>query len=230
MSNIFLSFVGALSLLFLPIDYLCCNRKECFESIFHNTLTHFTHKPRRDCIHNNRHVPLSHQYLSTIDPFYVDHVQLCENLKTARQILGNEVSTAMLVSLTESILSEKGPLPVGEVGKMLQEATANPHLSQMLKDKHNGLKKFLEKFSELFIMSNDHPFNPHVYLRSNFTIQEQRLLEAGSTEILAAFKKAKVSPKIQSFHSHSVSIDTSSFPLEKPPERQRSFKLSHERI
>lgn len=165
--------------------------KECFESIFHNTLTHFTHKPRRDCIHNNRHVPLSQQYLSSIDPFHVDHFQLCENLKMARQILGNEVSTTVLVSLTESILSEKGPLPVGEVGKMLQEATANPHLSQTLKDKHNGLKKFLEKFSELFIMSNDHPFNPHVYLRSNFTIQEQRLLEAGNTEILAAFKKAK---------------------------------------
>jgi hypothetical protein len=99
----------------------------------------------------------------------------------------------MLVSLTESVLSEKGPLPVGEVGKMLQEATANPHLSQMLKDKHNGLKKFLEKFPELFIMSNDHPFNPHVYLRSNFTIQEQRQLEAGSTEFLVAYKKAKVS-------------------------------------
>ena len=39
----------------------------------------------------------------------------------------------------------QGSLPVGEIGKLLQEATANASLSQTLKDQFGGLKKFLEK-------------------------------------------------------------------------------------
>lgn len=42
-------------------------------------------------------------------------------------------------------LYEQGSLPVGEIGKLLQEATANASLSQTLKDQFGGLKKFLEK-------------------------------------------------------------------------------------
>lgn len=34
---------------------------------------------------------------------------------------------------------------MGEIGKLLQEATANASLSQTLKDQFGGLKKFLEK-------------------------------------------------------------------------------------
>jgi hypothetical protein len=86
------------------------------------------------------------------------------------------------------ILAEKGPLPVGEVGKMLQEATSMSALSAQLKEKFGGLKKFLEGNPDDFILryalghrflrypfkrlndilivfSNDHPFNPHVYLK-----------------------------------------------------------------
>ena len=36
---------------------------------------------------------------------------------------------------------ERGPVPVGEVGKLLQEMTANLTLSQTLKDKFGGLKR-----------------------------------------------------------------------------------------
>lgn len=44
-----------------------------------------------------------------------------------------------------SSLVRQGSLPVGEIGKLLQEATANSSLSQTLKDQFGGLKKFLEK-------------------------------------------------------------------------------------
>lgn len=102
-----------------------------------------------------------------------------------------EIEPNRLVSIADAILLEKGPLPVGEVGKMLQEATGNLQLSQMLKEKHNGLKKFLEKYSDKFIMSNDHPFNPHVYLRRMFSPDEQRLIENGCKVFLDEFKKSK---------------------------------------
>ena len=97
-----------------------------------------------------------------------------------------------LVAIADSILLEKGPLPVGEVGKMLQEATGHLQLSQVLKEKHNGLKKFLEKYNDKFIMSTDHPFNPHVYLRRCFSQEEQRLIENGCKAFLDEFKKTKV--------------------------------------
>ena len=35
-----------------------------------------------------------------------------------------------------------------------------------------GLKKFLERYPEDFVMSNDHPFNPHVYLRNPIAVEE----------------------------------------------------------
>lgn len=38
---------------------------------------------------------------------------------------------------------------MGEIGKLLQEATANASLSQTLKDQFGGLKKFLEKVTDL---------------------------------------------------------------------------------
>jgi hypothetical protein len=104
-----------------------------------------------------------------------------------------EIDPNTLVNIAESILLEKGPLPVGEVGKMLQERTKNLQLSQMLKEKHNGLKKFLEKYADRFIMSSDHPFNPHVYLRRCFSPDKQRDIENGSKAFLEEFKKNKVS-------------------------------------
>ena len=55
---------------------------------------------------------------------------------------------------------------VGEIGKLLQEITANSSLSTILKDKFGGLKKFLEWFADDFMVSSDHPFNPHVYLKA----------------------------------------------------------------
>ena len=56
----------------------------------------------------------------------------------------SEVTESALRTLSMEILNDKGPLPVGEIGKLLQEITANSNLSTILKDRFGGLKRFLE--------------------------------------------------------------------------------------
>ena len=111
----------------------------------------------------------------------------------------DHVDPSQLITLAEKCLNEKGPLPVGEVGKLLQEATGNPNLSQALKEKYGGLKKFLETYSDIFIMSCDHPFNPHLYLRRLYAPEAQQVIERGSTLFLET--KQKVGRSTTSAHS-----------------------------
>jgi hypothetical protein len=127
-----------------------------------------------------------------LDPASLQNMRLDGSVQsnTPGDMHSDSANPSQLVTLAESVLNEKGPLPVGEVGKMLQEATGNPNLSQILKERYNGLKKFLEKYSDKFIMSCDHPFNPHVYLRRCYSPDDQRLIESGSTVFLD--KKVKV--------------------------------------
>jgi hypothetical protein len=93
-------------------------------------------------------------------------IQVWDSIKYCSFLLEAEVSDSALFSLSKEILNDKGPLPVGEIGKLLQEFTANAGLSQTLKDQFGGLKRFLEKFPDDFVISTDHPFNPHVYLKA----------------------------------------------------------------
>ena len=84
-------------------------------------------------------------------------------------LLESEVTAPALLALAREILKEKGPLPVGEIGKSLQESTSNPQIPSILKEKFGGLKKFLEVNKESFLISNDHPYNPKVYLIDTLT-------------------------------------------------------------
>ena len=124
-----------------------------------------------------------------------DLEQLKENLRFCSFLLEREITESALKTLSEVVLQERGPMPVGEIGKMLQEATANPALSSTLKESFGGLKKFLEKFPAVFLISQDHPFNPHVYLRSGFSEDEQALIAVGSTEFLGTKSKKKTRRK-----------------------------------
>ena len=67
-------------------------------------------------------------------------------------VLEGQVTENALLILTKEILVERGTLPVGEIGKMLQELTSMTSLSSKLKEKFGGLKKFLEKFSDQFVI------------------------------------------------------------------------------
>jgi len=105
---------------------------------------------------------------------------LWENLDFCAFLLEREITHSALKTLSTIVLTEKGAMPVGEIGKMLQEATTNPTLSNVLKEQFGGLKKFLERYPEVFLISVDHPFNPYVYLRSQVSETEAREILNGT--------------------------------------------------
>eukprot|EP01084_Bolivina_argentea_P034061 63004_1 len=96
---------------------------------------------------------------------YADLDELHRRIDYCLLLLQEEVTEGGIQSLVYHILQEKGAIPVGEVGKLLQDITSLPHLSRILKEKYGGLKRFLENHSDIFDMSKDHPFNPCVYIR-----------------------------------------------------------------
>ena len=105
--------------------------------------------------------------------------KLHSNIMYCNMMLESVVSEPALLSLSTEILAVKGPLPVGEIGKLLAETTSIGNLSQKLKEKFGGLKKFLEKFTNVFVISNDHPFNPNVLLRNSLSPEHLDLIDRG---------------------------------------------------
>jgi hypothetical protein len=117
--------------------------------------------------------------------------RLWDDILYSSLVLEGKITETALLILTKEILLERGTLPVGEIGKMLQELTALNSLSSKLKEKFGGLKKFLERFSDHFVIGTDHPFNPHVYLRQNLTAEDFEIINRGTVppQLLAKFKK-----------------------------------------
>eukprot|EP01038_Epipyxis_sp_PR26KG_P013999 gene13999-18775_t len=118
-------------------------------------------------------------------------------------ILESIVTETSLLAITMEVLSDRGPLPIGEIGKILTELCSNPVLSHKLKESFGGLKKFVEKYAEFFVIYNDHPFNPHILLRATLTPQHIEMLERGvfPTQLfgkLGAFKKTSMIPPVVS--------------------------------
>lgn len=102
-----------------------------------------------------------------------------EGVHYANFIVEAVITEEAILSFCTDLLLTKGPLPAGEVGKLLSETTAIPQLSHRLREKFGGLKKFLEKFPEIFVFSNDHPFNPHVLLRKTVSEENLELIDRG---------------------------------------------------
>ena len=93
-----------------------------------------------------------------------------------------QISEPALKALLRLVLMEKGPLPVGEIGKMLQDAcSVVATMSTVLKERFGGLKKFLERHPDDFILANDHPFNPNVYLKDTLTVDEFSAITRGES-------------------------------------------------
>lgn len=120
--------------------------------------------------------------------------RMWQNILYANFILESVVSESAILTATIESLAIKGPLPVGEVGKILTEMSGMQQLSLHLKEKFGGLKKFLEKFPEIFVFSNDHPFNPHVLLRSCLGLEYQKMIYRGviPMQIMVLFKKVSI--------------------------------------
>ena len=90
---------------------------------------------------------------------------------------------------------ERKILPVGEVGKTLSDVTAIANLSAQLREKFGGLKKFLERYPEIFVISKDHPFNPNVVLRKSLTSEQFDMFEKKGVPLQTFFKQAAPAQK-----------------------------------
>jgi len=117
--------------------------------------------------------------------------ELWNKIHYANLLLFGYVSDHALWSLCVDVLQDRGFIPVGEIGKFLQELTGSVSMSGILKDKYGGLKKFLELHGSDFLISGNHPFNPNVYLKRALTAVEQECIERGETptSFLVRYKK-----------------------------------------
>eukprot|EP00981_Chlorochromonas_danica_P014418 scaffold7965_cov159-Ochromonas_danica.AAC.2 len=108
-----------------------------------------------------------------------------ENLTKMTQYIENKKgdSTPSCVFSVAVRDLQKGPMPVGEIGKNLQALlNCDNNLSRRLKEQFGGLKKAIERssFTELK-MGTEHPFNPVVTL-----LGESPLLSIDDEDLLLA--------------------------------------------
>ena len=123
--------------------------------------------------------------------FDVDLERLLEEVSYANMVIAGDVSERGFKLLFREMLTERGALPVGEIGKMLQESTGFRSLTTSLKSIYGGLKKFLEKCADEFLIGKNHPFNPHVYLLKYLNPKELQIIADGGILVnyMAKFKK-----------------------------------------
>lgn len=117
--------------------------------------------------------------------------ELARQMRYCNLMVESVISRSAVLDLVVEILTQKGPLPIGEVGKALAELTCITGLSSRLKEAYGGLKKFLEDFSAVVIIGTDHPFNPHIVLRSSLSAEHLALNDSGMfpTHIVLRMKK-----------------------------------------
>jgi hypothetical protein len=79
-------------------------------------------------------------------------------------IIDKGLSDSELIAIIARILHEHGQATIGKLGSLLQSYTDNHNLSQFIKERHGGLKRFCEKASHVFVIGADHQYNPTVSL------------------------------------------------------------------
>jgi len=122
-----------------------------------------------------------------------DLERLREEISYANMLIAGDVSDRGLKLMFRELLLERGALPVGEIGKVLQESTRFTTLTTLLKTIYGGLKKFLESCDDEFVIGRNHPFNPHVYLRKFLTNSDsETIMEGGiAGNYMAKTRKTK---------------------------------------
>ena len=114
------------------------------------------------------------------DLYWISLDKAWERIRYCNLLLESQISESALKTLSRQVLEEKGALPVGEIGKMLQEACLGiSNMSSVLKERFGGLKKFLESYPDDFVLAHDHPFNPNVYLQDSLSADELGMIMRG---------------------------------------------------
>ncbi|RHY73564.1 hypothetical protein DYB30_000827 [Aphanomyces astaci] len=146
----------------------------------------------------SRPTPLSTSSVAPPCPTSGDALAVClESLRhdvlVCDFVVTGRVTAPAVYSMAMEVLEDRGALPIGEIGKCLQEtATAATALSAVLKDQFGGLKKFLEQYPAVFLVSSDHPFNPKVYLHRMLT--ESSAAQVLDGTLVEACRKKKPKP------------------------------------
>src|SRR5690348_11087633 len=102
-----------------------------------------------------------------------------QNIHYCSFVADSVITESAILTFCSDLLLVRGPLPAGEVGKILSEASSVQNLSHRLREKYGGLKKLLERYPDMFIFSNDHPFNPHILLRATISKENLELIDRG---------------------------------------------------
>ncbi len=120
--------------------------------------------------------------------------KLWQQVQYCNFVLEAVVTESVIVSVTKDALAMRGALPVGEIGKLLTDISSMTHLSNRLKELYGGLKKLLEKYEDVFLVANNHQFNPHVVLRSTLSAEQEAQIHSGvfPPEIFARISTKKV--------------------------------------
>ena len=92
-------------------------------------------------------------------------------LSVSELVLGHITRATSLRNVIVLILQKRGPLPVGEIGKYIQDIAREPYISKKIKTEAGGLKKLIESLGDLFVLGTEHPFNPTVNISDTATIQ-----------------------------------------------------------
>jgi hypothetical protein len=150
--------------------------------------------------------------------------KMMQIIQYSNLMIESAVNDDGLLILAQEILAVKGPLPVGEIGKILAETTSIPNLSTKLKERYGGLKKFLEAYQDRLVISNDHPFNPNVILRCSLLPEHLEMIEKGNFphHIVTRAKKASAAASARRKKSHPslnvplANIDPASFTTNLP--------------
>jgi hypothetical protein len=93
------------------------------------------------------------------------------------------VNDAALLFGTMEGLEVRGSLPVGEVGKAVTFHTGDANvISKYIREKYQGLKKFLECYPSIFVFGSDHEYNPHVFLFDKLSVSDRSSLRTERIE------------------------------------------------
>jgi len=149
----------------------------------------------------------------------------CENeepeavMRHAELIMGSKITPDAVANLIVHIVEQAGPHPIGEIGKLLQEATGSPNLSRVLKAQFRGLKKLIEGYPHMLKLGGDHSFNPHVYLADSYQsgntesgmIRDQKVENTNGSPLISESRSSNSSASSQpkSYgYSHVVSMNS----------------------
>lgn len=137
------------------------------------------------------YLPASFLSVDNLAKMDARQVSIMEYVDYCSFVADSVITESAVLTFCIDLLTWRGPLPTGEVGKLLSEATTIPNLSHKLREKFGGLKKFIERYPSLFVFSNDHPFNPHVLLRKNLSTENLELIDRGIFPVHLISKAAR---------------------------------------